>query len=108
MSTSVDRLVEASGSSGPGHFARRAARLLRGTVAIFAFLAAWEILPRLGLVDTTFLPPFSTALSAFVEMARSGELVEHLAASAGRAFSGLILAVAVGVPLGLVIGWYRS
>ncbi|MFM0004859.1 ABC transporter permease [Paraburkholderia dipogonis] len=83
-------------------------RVLRGSAAIVAFCALWEILPRAGWVDATFLPPFSTVLGALFEMVRSSELSDHLFASATRAVGGFAIAVAVGVPLGLVIGWYRT
>jgi NitT/TauT family transport system permease protein len=83
-------------------------RTLRGSVAIIAFCALWEILPRAGWVNATFLPPFSTVLGALLDMTRSGELAEHLFASAARAIGGFSIAVAIGVPLGLVIGWYRT
>jgi NitT/TauT family transport system permease protein len=41
-------------------------------------------------------------------MAVSGELTAHLFASAGRALTGFAIAIAIGVPVGLFIGWYRS
>ncbi|WP_238538057.1 ABC transporter permease [Paraburkholderia atlantica] len=43
-----------------------------------------------------------------VEMLRSGELEQHLFASASRALAGFTIAVAIGVPFGLMIGWYRT
>jgi len=45
---------------------------------------------------------------ALVEMLASGELTQHLFASAGRALGGFAIAIVIGVPLGLFIGWYRS
>lgn len=33
--------------------------------AIVLLLAVWETAPRLGLVDATFLPPFSTVVDAW-------------------------------------------
>ncbi|MEM5452777.1 MULTISPECIES: ABC transporter permease subunit [Paraburkholderia] len=83
-------------------------RAARGSVAVVAFLALWEVLPRAGWVDPVFLPPFSTVLHALFEMAVSGELGANLLASAVRAASGFAIAVALGVPLGLLIGWYRT
>ena len=83
-------------------------RFVRGSVAIVAFLAFWELLPRAGWVDATFLPPFSSVVRALIGMAVSGELTAHLFASAGRALIGFAIAIAIGVPLGLFIGWYRS
>ncbi|SKD01157.1 ABC transporter permease [Paraburkholderia hospita] len=92
-----------------GEYASAAApRAFRGSIAIVAFIALWEVLPRAGWVDATFLPPFSTVLRALFDMVVSGELGVHLLASAARAATGFAIAVAVGVPLGLFIGWYRT
>ena len=84
-----------------------AAAVGKRTVAIAVLAAAWEILPRLHVVDATFLPPLSEVLAAWWQLAVSGELLEHVEASLIRSVSGFGLAVAVAIPLGLVIGWYK-
>lgn len=75
---------------------------------LLAFLALWELAPRLGLVDVAFLPPLSEVLEAGWELALNGQLYEHLEASLLRAFGGFAIAVAAFVPLGLAIGWYAG
>ncbi|AZM91730.1 ABC transporter permease [Streptomyces sp. W1SF4] len=82
------------------------ASLLR-SAAILALLALWEAAPRLGLVDATFLPPVSEVARAWWELLGDGQLGEHTWASLTRSFGGFAIAVAVAVPLGLLIGWYR-
>ncbi|RZU50786.1 NitT/TauT family transport system permease protein [Krasilnikovia cinnamomea] len=89
-------------------------RILRGTgavvtrVAAIAVLAAvWEIFPRLGLVDATFLPPLSEVLAAWWQLVLSGELIDHTRASLSRSLAGFGLAIVVAIPLGLLIGWYK-
>jgi len=82
-------------------------RVTKPAVAIVAFLALWEIAPRVRLVDEVFLPPLSEAVVALVDMAREGELTEHLTSSIGRALAGFAVAVVLAVPLGVLIGWYR-
>ncbi|MEU6882470.1 ABC transporter permease [Streptomyces sp. NPDC046712] len=77
------------------------------SAAIVALLLLWETAPRLGLVDQTFLPPFSEVAAAWWELAADGQLADNTYASLVRSFSGFGLAVAVAVPLGLLIGWYR-
>ncbi|MER5221751.1 ABC transporter permease [Streptomyces flaveus] len=77
------------------------------SVAIVALLLLWETAPRLGLVDRTFLPPFSEVAHAWWGLATDGQLADNARASLTRSFSGFGLAVAVAVPLGLLIGWYR-
>ncbi|WP_374322396.1 ABC transporter permease [Streptomyces sp. AP-93] len=91
-----------------------ALRVLRGfravalrSAAILALLALWEAAPRLGLVDATFLPPVSEVAKAWWELLGNGQLAEHGKASLARSFGGFGIAVAVAVPLGLLIGWYR-
>jgi NitT/TauT family transport system permease protein len=67
----------------------------------------WETAPRLALVDRTFLPPFSEVAVAWWQLLLDGQLAEHTQASLGRSLTGFGLAVALAVPLGLLIGWYR-
>jgi NitT/TauT family transport system permease protein len=89
---------------------RLADALLTGAgkvVAIAALLLVWEAAPHLGLVDATFLPPFSTVMASWWELAASGKLLDNTQASLVRSLSGFGLAVAAAVPLGLLIGWYK-
>ncbi|UGT61609.1 ABC transporter permease [Nocardia asteroides] len=82
-------------------------RVVKPLLAIVAFLALWEVAPRTGLVDEVFLPPFSTVARAFAELLTSGELWIHVEASLGRSLSGFALALAIAVPLGIAIAWYK-
>ncbi|MET8294004.1 ABC transporter permease [Streptomyces sp. NPDC001272] len=82
------------------------AGLLR-SAAVLALLALWEAAPRLGLVDATFLPPFSEVARAWWGLLADGQLGEHTRASLTRSLGGFAIAVVIAVPLGLLIGWYR-
>jgi NitT/TauT family transport system permease protein len=82
-------------------------RIFKPTVAIIAFLAAWEAAPRLGLVDRVFLPPFTEVADAFVILIGNGQLWEHISASLTRALTGFAIAVVATIPLGVAIAWYR-
>jgi NitT/TauT family transport system permease protein len=83
------------------------AAVAQRSVAIAALAAIWEVLPRLGVVDATFLPPLSEVLVAWWQLVASGELLQHIEASMVRSLSGFGLAIAAAIPLGLVIGWYK-
>jgi NitT/TauT family transport system permease protein len=92
----------------------RTRRILRGAgfvatrVAAVAVLAVvWEVFPRLGVVDATFLPPLSEVLGAWWQLVLSGELIEHAQASLSRSLAGFGLAIVAAIPLGLLIGWYK-
>ncbi|MDH2428016.1 ABC transporter permease [Sphaerisporangium sp. TRM90804] len=86
---------------------RLAGRVVRKSAAVVALLAVWEALPRLGVVDPVFLPPFSEDLAAGYDLLVSGRLYEHVQASLVRSLSGFGLAIALAIPLGLLIGWYK-
>jgi NitT/TauT family transport system permease protein len=89
-----------------GRVARGPLRATRRWIAIVAFLAAWELVPRLGVVDRTFLTPFSDVLVATWHLIQDGSLWTHIHTSMVRAFAGFAIALAVAIPLGLLIGWY--
>ncbi|MET8872819.1 ABC transporter permease [Nocardia sp. NPDC004604] len=82
-------------------------RIFKPTFAIGLLVAVWEAAPRLGLVDEVFLPPFSTVAQAFVDLVQSGEMWEHVSTSLTRSATGFSLALAVAIPVGVAIAWYK-
>lgn len=84
----------------------RAVRVARGALGIALLALVWEITPRLGLVDPHFVPPLSEVFASLWDLARSGELWEHLRASLVRSGAGFSLAVVTAIPLGAAIAWY--
>ncbi|MCP3382046.1 ABC transporter permease [Bradyrhizobium sp. CCGUVB4N] len=103
-----DRAAQRAGAFGAatGGLVRWFGALGQRFLLVVLFLAIWEVVPRLGLVDVTFLPPFSEVIAAGWQLAQSGELYDDVAASLFRALGGFGIAVALVVPLGLVTGWY--
>ncbi|MBP2636231.1 MAG: ssuC 11 [Firmicutes bacterium] len=87
---------------------RRLASHINGTLerslGIVLLLLLWEIAPRIGLVDITYLSPPSKVLVALSGLLTSGELGVHVLSSLKRALAGLFLAVIVGTGFGLFIG----
>jgi NitT/TauT family transport system permease protein len=81
--------------------------LVRSSVAIVAFLLLWEFAPRLGLINRTFLPPFSEVVVKGVQFAAAGKLLPQVLVSLGRAGGGFGLGVLTAIPLGILLGWYR-
>lgn len=68
----------------------------------------WETAPRVGLVEPAFLPPLSEVLATAWQLLQNGQLVSHIKASLSRSLLGFTLAILMGVPLGLAIGWYKA
>ncbi|MFD6857205.1 ABC transporter permease [Rhodococcus sp. NPDC060090] len=103
----ADTPAVASTSTAAGRGRAVAWKIFKPAVAIVAFFALWEIAPRVGLVDDVFLPPLTTVLEAFWELATNGQLAQHLEASLTRALTGFAIALVFAVPLGVAIGWYK-
>jgi NitT/TauT family transport system permease protein len=82
------------------------AALGQRSLLLIGVLLIWEIAPRFGLVDRVFLPPFSEVIAAGWQLAQTGELYDDISASLFRALSGLLISVALIIPLGLVVGWH--
>lgn len=91
----------------PGRLRTLGTSAVRRSVAIAAFLALWEIVPRTGLVDGIFLPPFSRVAVAWWTLLTDGTLWLNLSASLVRSLAGAGLAIVIAVPLGILVGWYK-
>ena len=75
------------------------------------FFGLWALVAASGLVPRQFLPAPWAVLERFWELTNTPfvgfTIQQHLASSLGRYLAGFGLAAAVGVPLGLMMGWYR-
>jgi NitT/TauT family transport system permease protein len=85
---------------------RRNENVLLGSLSMLIFLVLWEAVVRAGLVNPLFSSSPSRIVAAAVEMFADGSIWGHLRVSATEFFSGFALAIVVGVPLGILMGWY--
>jgi NitT/TauT family transport system permease protein len=74
--------------------------------ALLAGLAVWEIAGR--TLGFPFLPPFSTVLSAGLDLIRSPEVRRHLGVSLISLAVGFGLAAGLGLPVGALMGRFRK
>ncbi|MGW1420854.1 ABC transporter permease [Bradyrhizobium manausense] len=72
-------------------------------LSIFAGLVAWELSSL--WFPPIFLPSPATTFWALVELARDGSLWASIVASTFRILAGWIAGVAVGIPLGMAMGY---
>ena len=76
-----------------------------------ALLVGWTAVASAGLVPAQFLPTPLAVAERFVELTQNPfagyTIQQHLLSSVGRYLMGFGLAAAVGVPLGLAMGWFR-
>jgi NitT/TauT family transport system permease protein len=83
-------------------------RALVSFVSVAVVLAAWEVAPRLGIVDGAFTSRPALVVAASVDVIRSGTLARDTLVSAAEFAAGFALALAVGVPAGLLLGSFRT
>ena len=79
-------------------------------VGVAAALLLWQAATSLQLLGPQFGPAFSPANAgrALMKLAVEGELWSHMGASLRRVLVGLGLAAGLGIPLGVIVGYYRT
>lgn len=75
---------------------------------ILSVLLLWEIAPRLGWVDSQFLPPLSVVLATIRRLSQEGTLSMHLGVSLWRIIASLLVAALIAVPSGLALGGWLT
>jgi NitT/TauT family transport system permease protein len=85
--------------------AQRAGAIVLPLLVGVLFLGAWHGAVRMSGSD--IFPTPMEVLRGLVELAQRGLLVKYIVASLFRVSWGFGLAVSIGVPLGLVLGWFR-
>lgn len=83
-------------------------RFAVSAAAVGVFLLSWELAPRLGLVDPFFTSRPSAVIVAAADVLRDGSLLRDAAVSLWEFALGFLLALGVGVPLGLVLGSFGT
>ena len=72
--------------------------------SLLAGLAIWWVVSTTGLANPSLLPPPVTVAKSIFELSSDGILFLSIAVSFGRALGGFLLATAIGVPLGILVG----
>lgn len=82
-----------------------------GALGVLLFFGLWVLLTASGFVPRQFLPGPAEVATRFMSLLTSpfagATLPQHLASSFQRYAAGVLLAAIIGVPLGLLMGWFR-
>jgi NitT/TauT family transport system permease protein len=76
------------------------------TLAIAVVIVIWEVFPRLELIDSFLLPPFSDVIRSLLNLITTGEIFRHFSISISRSFIGFVIGIGIAIPLGIFMGWY--
>jgi NitT/TauT family transport system permease protein len=81
--------------------------LRRGAMTLLIVAAVYEAVARSGHFAPVLMPPLGVVARTLVAMLADGTLLLHAGATLYRVLVGFGLAVAVGLPLGVLMGRFR-
>jgi ABC-type nitrate/sulfonate/bicarbonate transport system permease component len=88
-------------------FYRRFYRLILGTAGVLVVLIAWQVMAVNHFVDPLFTSYPTQIASQMVTYFQTGTGWADLRASGEEFVIGFALSVVVGIPAGIIIGWYK-
>lgn len=99
--------VQRARRKGLAGFYKRNERSILGTLGHVVVLALWQAAWSAGLVSPMFFSGPSAVAESFVAELGSGRLLSEALFTWRNFFIGFLLALAVAVPAGVCIAWYR-
>jgi ABC-type nitrate/sulfonate/bicarbonate transport system permease component len=86
---------------------RPSPQLLYGTATVVVVLLLWQLVAALRVKPAIVLPGPIDVVGAFQQLFSSATIWDDLLTSGKELLYGLVIATVIGLPLGLLIGWYR-
>lgn len=77
---------------------------IRKWIGIVSIVLLWQLLAM--ITNKNVFPPFFTVMNAFVK--NISIILNHTLYSSYRLFAGVILAVCIGMPTGIIIGYFKK
>src|ERR1051325_1877521 len=73
-----------------------------------AVILLWYILYWAGVVNPLFLPPPHAVLRELVSLAQNSDIWKDIGSSLWRIIAGFTIACVIGIPVGLMMGYYSK
>lgn len=85
----------------------RAGQLALWALPLLGFLLTWQILVMAGVFNRVVIPPPTRVAQAVWEFFATGTIWPHMIDSLQRAVTGFGISILLGLPLGILIGWFK-
>lgn len=85
-----------------------ARRYLISGASILVFFLIWEYIGTSGLINPLFISSPSAIAQSAAEWVRDGSIWNDLFVSGTEFAIGFALAILLGIPFGILLGWYRT
>ena len=72
------------------------------------FIAIWYAVSKAQIYPVYIVPPLDMVIKSFSELISTGTLFQHIYWSIIRVIAGFAIAAAIGIPLGIGMGWSNS
>ncbi len=89
-------------------FVARSQSLRRGATSLLVLAAVYEAVARSGYFAPALMPTLGTVGRTLLDSILDGSLIVHAGVTLYRVLAGLGLAVAIGLPLGVMMGRFRA
>ena len=86
---------------------QRMRSIVRAAITLTAAAALYELLARSGYFAPALLPTIPAIVRTLIAMLADGSMIEHAAFTMYRVMFGFGLAVAVGIPLGILMARFQ-
>ena len=87
---------------------QRARSFIRAAITLAAAAAVYEALARSGYFAPALLPKLSVIVHTLIATLADGSMIEHAAYTLYRVMFGFGLAIAVGIPLGILMARFSA
>jgi NitT/TauT family transport system permease protein len=87
---------------------QRLRSIVRGTLALLMAAAAYEAMAESGIFPKALLPVLPKVAGTLLDMLADGSMLRHAFYTLSRMLTGFALAVAIGLPLGILMGRVRA
>lgn len=101
----ADMAVAPASRSARSFMAGASGMFVLNILSVAVGIAIWAIVTSQGIVG---LPTPMQVVTQAVAQAESGVLFEDALSSVGRVLTGFALGILVAIPVGFLMGWYRS